>query len=72
METSNAVCKRGCHDDYKKAQCNKLLNSKTNQMEEEDAKSLTEVDNLHKRNKGKLGIAGYLLCARLCGLCSCK
>lgn len=30
-------------------------------MEEEDAKSLTEVDNLHKRNKSELGIAGYLL-----------
>ena len=61
METSNAGYKRGCYDDYKKAQCNKLLNRKTKQMEEEDAKSLTEVDNLHKRNKSELGIAGYLL-----------
>ena len=72
METSNAGYKRGCYDDYKKAQCNKLLNRKTKQMEEEDAKSLTEVDNLHKRNKGELSIAGYLLCTRLRGLCSCK
>ena len=61
MGTSNAGYKRGCYDGYKKAQCNKLLNSKTKQMKEEDAKSLTEVDNLHKRNKSELGIAGYLL-----------